>query len=577
MSLDFRNTNMLWASVLVETLVQMGARFAVISPGSRSAPLVFALAEHSHLEVLPILDERSAAFFALGHGKRTGSPLPVVCTSGTAGANFYPAVIEAHESQVPLLLLTADRPPELRQCQAGQSIDQVKLYGHYPNWQTELSLPSAENSQLAYLRQMIIHAWERCLWPVAGPVHINIPFRDPLIPVPDQTVQALAQDFDHLQFWSGVSIDSPTVRRCLDPFHWDRWQGEKGVVIAGPTCPEDSQRYCLAVANLSRRLGWPVLADGLSPLRGFHHLLPLLISTYDLILRHSSLAKSLAPDVVIQLGALPTSKALRSWLSQLQPHRWVVDASDRNLDPLHGPTQTLRIRVEDLSMNSPVEKPKNSPYLSTWMAVDARTRHRIETVFADMTYFTEPKLVWFLSQCLPPRTSIFIANSTPVRDVEWFWSPNDREIHPFCNRGANGIDGTLSTALGIAHQHRPTVLLTGDLALLHDSNGFLISPHFQGHLTILLINNQGGGIFEMLPVAEFDPPFETYFATPQQINFAHLCKTHGVEHHALQTWEELRSLLNPLPDRGIRVLEIKTNRKRDATWRKAHLDQLAEA
>lgn len=577
MSLDFRNRNLLWASVLVETLVQMGVRLAVICPGSRSAPLVFALTQHPRLEVLPILDERSAAFFALGYGKRTGFPVPLVCTSGTAGANFFPAVIEAHESQVPLLILTADRPPELRQCQAGQAIDQVKLYGHFPNWQTELALPSTETSQLAYLRQTIIHAWERCLWPVAGPVHLNIPFRDPLIPFTDPKVQALAQDFDHLQFWSGIPAIQPSVERFLDPVAWELWQGKKGIIVAGPACPEDPNHYSRAVANLSKALGWPVLADGLSPLRNFHHLIPSLISTYDLILRQSSQAESLAPEVVIQLGALPTSKELRSWLAKIQPQRWVVDASDRNLDPLHGPSQTLRLRVEIFSRESPVEKSAPSLYLDAWLAAEARTRSRMGKSFAEMPHFTEPKLAWILSLCLPAHTPILIANSTPVRDVEWFWQPNDLQIQPFCNRGANGIDGTLSTALGIAHRYRPTVLLTGDLALLHDSNGLLLTPHFQGHLTILLINNQGGGIFEMLPVAEFDPPFETYFATPQQINFAHLCQTYGVEYYFLQTWEQLKSLLNPLPATGIRVLEIKTDRKKDAAWRKLHLDQLARS
>ncbi len=577
MSLDFRNTNLLWASVLVETLVQMGTRLAVICPGSRSAPLVFALTQHPHIEVLPILDERSAAFFALGYSKRTGSPTPLVCTSGTAGANFFPAVIEAYESQVPLLILTADRPPELRQCQAGQAIDQVKLYGHYPNWQAELALPSAETSQLAYLRQTILHAWERCLWPGAGPVHLNIPFRDPLIPIPDPTVQALAQDFDYLQFWSGIRAVQPSVERFLDPAAWELWQGKQGIVIAGPASPEDPQRYSRAVANLSQGLGWPVLADGLSPLRNFHHLIPFLISTYDLMLRQSPLAKSLAPDIVIQLGALPTSKELRSWLANIQPQRWVVDASDRNLDPLHGPSQTLRIRVEDFSRESPGEKPPPSPYLDAWLAAETRTRSRMGQSFSEMPHLTEPKLAWLLSQCLPAHTPILIANSTPVRDVEWFWQPNDLQIQPFCNRGANGIDGTLSTALGIAHRYRPTVLLTGDLALLHDSNGFLLHPHVQGHLTILLINNQGGGIFEMLPVAEFDPPFEKYFATPQPMNFAHLCQTYGVEYHCIQAWEQLPSLLNPLPETGIRLLEIKTDRKQDAAWRTVHLDQFAKS
>jgi 2-succinyl-5-enolpyruvyl-6-hydroxy-3-cyclohexene-1-carboxylate synthase len=187
----------------------------------------------------------------------------------------------------------------------------------------------------------------------------------------------------------------------------------------------------------------------------------------------------------------------------------------------------------------------------------------------------ESKAAWLLSQSLPPKTPLFIANSMPVRDIEFFWSPNNTGVRPFFNRGANGIDGTLSTALGIAHQNQNSVMLTGDLALLHDTNGFLLKNKFVGHLTIVLINNNGGGIFEMLPISKFDPPFEEFFATPQDVNFAQLCITYGVEHQLIRSWEQLRQLLNPLPPRGIRVLELQTDRKADASWRQEYLGKFA--
>jgi 2-succinyl-5-enolpyruvyl-6-hydroxy-3-cyclohexene-1-carboxylate synthase len=193
----------------------------------------------------------------------------------------------------------------------------------------------------------------------------------------------------------------------------------------------------------------------------------------------------------------------------------------------------------------------------------------------NMTQLFEGKTAWLLSQILPPQTPLFIANSMPVRDVEFFWTPNNTGIRPFFNRGANGIDGTLSTALGIAHRNQSSVMLTGDLALLHDTNGFLLRNKFVGHLTIVLINNNGGGIFEMLPISKFDPPFEDFFATPQDINFAHLCVTYGVEHQLIQSWEQLQQLLNPLPTEGIRVLELQTERRADARWRQEYLGKFA--
>ncbi|NEQ81590.1 MAG: 2-succinyl-5-enolpyruvyl-6-hydroxy-3-cyclohexene-1-carboxylic-acid synthase, partial [Moorea sp. SIO2I5] len=205
--------------------------------------------------------------------------------------------------------------------------------------------------------------------------------------------------------------------------------------------------------------------------------------------------------------------------------------------------------------------------LQKWCEAEAKVRAKIDKTMTTMSQLFEGKVAWLLSQCLPLETPLFIANSMPVRDVELFWKPGNTRIRPWFNRGANGIDGTLSTALGIAHRNQSSVMLTGDLAFLHDTNGFLIKNKFVGHLTIILINNNGGGIFEMLPIAKFDPPFEEFFATPQDVDFSHLCLTYGVEHQLIQSWQELKQRLNPLPTQGIRVLELSTDRRKDASWR----------
>ena len=569
MPIDFHNTNSVWASILAETLHRLGLETAVICPGSRSTPLTIAFAQHPQIEAIPVLDERSAAFFALGIARRSQRPVVLICTSGTAGANFYPAVIEARESRVPLLLLTGDRPPELRDCNAGQTIDQQKLFGTYPNWYSELAVPSLELPMLAYLRQTVIQAWENAIYPVAGAVHLNLPFRDPLAPIPQAEAQQLgdrfpAHFFDHIDRSQLKASSATAVSMGMS-----RPKSDRGILIAGVAQPDSPKLYCEAIAYLAKLFSIPVLAEGLSPLRNYADSNPNLISTYPWILRDRQLAETLAPDWVIRVGEMPTSKTLRQWLTQTQPQQWVIDESDRNLDPLHLQTTHLRASVEQLVTLLPDDLALPSRYLKLWRETEQRTRQAIDRSLGETRELFEGKAAWLLSQCLPVGTPVFIANSMSVRDVEAFWQPNNLMIQPFFNRGANGIDGTLSTALGVAHRQQSSVLLTGDLALLHDTNGFLISAtqKFVGQLTIVLINNNGGGIFESLPIAQFDPPFEDFFATPQSIDFARLCATYGVEHELIQSWDQFVQKLNPLPDQGIRVLEIRTDRKVDTKRR----------
>jgi 2-succinyl-5-enolpyruvyl-6-hydroxy-3-cyclohexene-1-carboxylate synthase len=585
--MDFRNINTLWASLLVETLYHLGLEMAVLCPGSRSSPLTLAFAQHSQIETIPILDERSAAFFALGRAKRSHTPVVLVCTSGTAGANFYPAVIEATESQVPLLILTADRPPELRHCHAGQTIDQIKLYGHYPHWQTELALASREPELWTYLRQTLIYAWEQTQFPRAGVVHLNCPFREPLAPITQPDILALANSFDPEIFFAGIqasSLVSNSFSLSLPQFP------QRGLIIAGLYQEGQAFDYCQAIAEMAKILEYPVLADALSPVRHFAEINPNLITNYDFILRNQEQAELLTPEIVIQIGELPTSKQLRTWLTQQNIPRYIIHSSRENYDPLHGNSIHLRLSWQDflwqlkenqknLKTNIPVKETlkssQRSDYITQWKNVNLKIQDSIDQTMLERDDLFEGKIPWILSQSLPNHTPIFIANSMPIRDAEFFWKPNNQQTIPYFNRGANGIDGTLSTALGIAHRNQPTVLLTGDLSLLHDTNGFLLREKFQGHLTIVLINNNGGGIFEMLAIAEETTSqdlFEDYFATPQNINFSQLALTYGIEYQKIEKWETLKRILNPLPRSGIRLLEIVTHRKLDSTWLKNYLN-----
>jgi 2-succinyl-5-enolpyruvyl-6-hydroxy-3-cyclohexene-1-carboxylate synthase len=574
MPIDFRNTNTLWASILVETLARLGVTMAIACPGSRSTPLTVAVAQHPDITAIPILDERSAAFFALGRSRATRQPTLLICTSGTAGANFYPAIIEARASRIPLIVITCDRPPELRDCNAGQTIDQQKLYGTYPNWYTELAVPSTQRPMLDYLRQTVVHAWERSLYPVAGPVHLNQPFRDPLAPVTVKEVELLGKYFNAATFLASLEpppeFPRPTVA-IPSSLLADVQQSDRPLLIAGIDDPEEPDTYCNAIAQLSDQLQAPILAEALSPVRHRLNHHPNLITTYDGILRHPDWSDTLKSTLVIRIGEMPTSKVLRQWLTAHQPLQWVIHPSDRNVDPSHGHTCHLRCAVTQLPdalADIASDRPSSPFYLEQWRSHETQVRQYLKQTFTQTTDRIESKWAWVLGQSLPPDTPIAIANSMPVRDWEWFCPPNDKRYRILFNRGANGIDGTLSTALGSGYGTQ-SVLVTGDLACLHDTNGFLIRPHWRGHLTILLINNNGGGIFGLLPIAQFDPPFEEFFATPQSVDISTLCAAYGIEHHPIQSWEQLRSLLNPLPQEGIRVLELTSDRATDMAWRQS--------
>ncbi len=560
--LDSRNTNTLWCSVWVETWVRCGLKLAVISPGSRSTPLTLALVRHPAIEVIPVVDERSAGFFALGHARRTKSPVMLVCTSGSAGAHYLPAVIEAHESGVPLLIVTADRPPELRDCTAGQTIDQNRLFGHFTSWYHELAVPEPRIERLAYLRQMVRQAWDRT---ARGPVHLNAPFRDPLAPLADNGDAAIVgQQLDESWF---DRPDGPVPPRAGIRIQ-QRVTTTRGVIVAGPANPAQVTDYVQRVCAVSRATGWPILADVLSPLRQNAEPDVNVISTYDLILRSESSARELTPRYVLALESWPTSKVLRTWLEQSQAEMLMVSPQEGNRDALHGKTREITADVTALEIEGMA--PADPSYAQAWHDAEGQSRQKIEAwMTAPDDGLFEGRVAWTLAQQLPDNALICVANSMPVRDLESFWPVSNRGLKVAFSRGANGIDGTLSTALGAAHgADCPVYLLTGDLAFLHDSNGLMTAKEIRGGLTVVVINNSGGGIFEHLPVAQFDPPFERYFATPQNVDLAKLCAAHGVIHNSVTTWSALESILQRPEPAGVRVLEICTDRRRDAATRK---------
>ncbi len=580
---DFTNSNSLAASVLVETWFRLGLRQAVICPGSRSSPLTVALARHGGIDCVVSLDERSASFFALGHGKRTGQPVALVCTSGTAAANFLPAIIEAHYSQVPLLVLTGDRPPRLRHCRAGQTIDQTKLYGHYPQWQTELALPEPNMDYCHYLRQTALHSWQKCFWPKLGVVHLNCPFDEPLVPLEygSGSLEHLAGEFNEEHFYRGlttfaemnqgeaISFPFGSVTSAFSPPQPDFSQ--LGLILVGVLPGGETPALLADILAIARGLQYPVLCDALCSLRNYDDGQTALITNYDFLIRCPHWAEQLGPKQIIQIGELPTSKALRNWLGTIDCLRYILNFHGENLDPLQGQTVYLSAsvsQVADYIHNQgfvPDTEQKN--YAHSWLEKQRQSQTIIIAALADAH---TPLIVAQLAHCLPPQTNLLVANSLPVRWLEFFWPPNGDRHRIFVNRGANGIDGTLSTAMGIAHRSPgETVLLTGDLSLLHDSNGFLNQSQMQGNLTIILLNNNGGGIFQTLPIAQCEDVFEAYFATPQGVDFGQLCRTYGVEHQIITNLWDLKDQWPNNNSTAIRVLEIIGDRHQEAQWLKS--------
>ncbi|EDY81239.1 2-succinyl-6-hydroxy-2,4-cyclohexadiene-1-carboxylic acid synthase/2-oxoglutarate decarboxylase [Verrucomicrobiia bacterium DG1235] len=476
MPYNWANANELWADVLVETLRRKGVDYAITCPGSRSSPLTFAFARNEAIEAIPILDERSAAFFALGLAKRTGKPVALVCTSGSAVANFFPAIVEASESGAPIIVLTADRPPELRDCSAGQTIDQVKFFGGYVRKQVELAVPEASVAMLRYLRQAVSHCTNLAIAPDRGPVHLNVPFRDPLIPV---AVDGFASPFDeesyeaffaHLESTDSLPLIQAQLPKTL-------LKVERGLILVGPCSPVNEDAWCENVASLANSLGWPVLADALNPARSNCSDFESLVSGYEYILRSEALKEELAPEHVLVVGSLPTSKELRAWIGKGDVSMTFLSDRPVNTDA----TQSRANHVyADFEFGGVLVGEGNSQdYCRRWLGLDADVSAELDKRFESMEEFFEGKVSWMLSQALPEWSALCVSNSMPPRDMEFYFGKREGSVSVYSSRGANGIDGILSTAMGVAHEGEPTYLLTGDLALLHDTNGALISKQLK--------------------------------------------------------------------------------------------------
>lgn len=565
-----------FAGAFVDELARSGVRHACVCPGSRSAPLALLLRRHPNLRVWTHLDERTAAFFALGMAKALREPVAIVSTSGTAAVNFAPAVVEAHYGRVPLLVLTADRPPELREVGANQTIDQVRLYGTHVKWSVEAALPESGEEAMRYVRSLACRAAALARSDTPGPVHVNFPFREPLVPAPGTA--PVGRDADSQTPYFGVR----QAARRPDPADLADLAAElgaarRGLIVCGP---RDDPGFPEAVARLGQQLGFPILADPLSQVRCGPHHGPLVIDAYDAFLRDEEAAWALAPEVVLRFGAAPTSKPLLLYLKQHSRARQVlVDEAGWNdpalvaSDVIHAdPTSFCRALLAALPPAAREEA--RGPWAWRWQELNERAGAALASSLSADPGVSEPGVLAELAGLLPPGATLFAGNSMPVRDLDAFFPGGSRPVRFLANRGASGIDGVISTALGAAAvSSEPMVLVIGDLSFYHDMNGLLAARRFAqtgGRLpglrvTIVLLNNDGGGIFSLLPQADDPEHFEELFGTPHGLDFRHAAEMYGLAYRNVERRVDFRAAVQgAMASEGVTVIEVRTDRRANA-------------
>ena len=583
------NRNALWATALVDELVAAGVNAVVVSPGSRSTPLTMAAARNDDCRVFSQLDERSAAYFALGRARRTGQVTPLICTSGTAAANYHPAVMEANNARVPLLALTADRPPELRDSGANQTADQEKLYGDAVRFYKDLPEPAPNERALRSLRTTVSRAVATSEGADSGPVHLNVPFKKPLeptrvagdVPTDLDPSAEVGRDGPYVDVTPGAPEPGDDELRLLANELSDV---NRGLIVAGPADPPGLDAE--SITALSHATGFPIVADPLSGVRfGGHTRVAPVIGAYDAYLS-DELAGTPAtgesverdssdwdhPEAVLRLGASPTSKRLRKYLAGTDADQYQVDPAGRWREAEFAATDLVVAEPSRLCarLSRLVSGGGDPGWREQWERADriARRLHRRDAEPTDdvskSPAFQEGDALRAVADALPDPATLFVSNSMPVRDLDRFVSPSTKSVTALGNRGVSGIDGIVSSALGAGSATNDDLtLVIGDLALYHDTNGLLAIDRCDVDVTLVVINNDGGGIFHALPIEEFEPEFTESFKTPHGINFEPMADLHGLEYVRLDARPGAVDAAGG-PDAMVDNLVTAHNRARDA-------------
>ncbi|GGH86031.1 2-succinyl-5-enolpyruvyl-6-hydroxy-3-cyclohexene-1-carboxylate synthase [Pullulanibacillus pueri] len=553
-----------FTAAFIDELAEQGVRDVVISPGSRSTPLAILIHAHPRLKGWMNVDERSAGFFALGIAKQSQRPVALLCSSGTATANYYPAVIEAKYGRVPLVVLTADRPHELRGYGAPQTIDQIKLYGDHVKWFQEMPIPEYDETLWRYARNTAKRAVDTAAFLPQGPVHLNFPFREPLVPNIKQ---------DHLWHYGKIAaldVQKEAVVSLTDGVYeqlandWEKVS--RPLIVVGPHRIPGLNKAVLALA---KGLGAPILADPLSGLRyGLNGEENHVIDSYDALLKDVDIRKKLQADGIIRIGANPVSKPLTQYINGLNLSVYtIVDEAPEWRDPNHQATAMLHVSPVDFSekflrnVENQEDKKMGTEWLANWQKANDVAKDTLAHFMEETPWF-EGHVVTTLNKFLQDDAYVFASNSMPIRDVDTFLLNQPLTLDVVANRGANGIDGVVSTAMGLSTGNKPTYLIIGDLAFFHDMNGLMVAKHYQLNVTIIVVNNNGGGIFSFLPQAqEAEEAFEVLFGTPLDYDIetvAQLYNAHYYKAHDVRSFEQ--ALQQSQAQKGIKIIEAKTNR-----------------
>jgi 2-succinyl-5-enolpyruvyl-6-hydroxy-3-cyclohexene-1-carboxylate synthase len=560
--------NQLWGYLIVEELVRNGVDYFVISPGSRSTPLTVAVARNAKASHTICIDERAAAFHAIGYARATTKPAVLICTSGTAAANYLPAVIEAATDNLPLIILSADRPPELRHTGANQTINQVNLYGTYPTWQFDLPCPTAEINPAVVLTTIDL-AVSRARQSPGGVIHLNCMFREPLAPTaePVEIPASLTNWHERNGVYTSYAQKLNTASESqiqqlathiIDPIF-------RGVLIVGQLKDPASYHW---VVKLAERLNWAIFADIQSGLR-LRRDLPTLVHYFDRLLLIDEAIKPKTFDIIIQIGSRIVSAGLLKWLAKYPPTNYVMvlDNGDRD-DPNHH--VTLRIESDISLFCQQLLSTGFECQPSIWVRQLRSTSQNIGLIVADFLngqeILTEPWIARTISELIPAYHGLWIANSMPIRDLDMYGSEYTNNPRIGTNRGTSGIEGSIAAATGFAVGLKaPVTAIVGDLSALHDLNSLALLGRNLYPVIVVIINNDGGGIFSFLPIAKSTDVFESYFGTPHGLEFSHAARMFGLDYYHPQNQTEfIDKYTQALANNRSTIIEIKTDRQ--ANW-----------
>jgi 2-succinyl-5-enolpyruvyl-6-hydroxy-3-cyclohexene-1-carboxylate synthase len=564
------NRNIAWAESFVRELAAGGVKYVCISSGSRNTPLTWAFARNKDIRKYVIVDERSSAFFALGLANSTGSPVALVCTSGTAAVEYYPAIVEAYQQRIPLIICTADRPPELRNTGANQTINQDNLYRNHIRHFADAGLPILSVKKITALKKITANAIEISTFKNKGPVHINFPFSKPF--EPDNFTDEISSNIDSLL--RKVTYKSPKNEPDIS-INKEKWflhlvkklkDVQHGLIIVGPEIL--GSEFQNNILKLSRLLKYPVLADGCSSLRFISGTdnLQNIISNYEPMFRSSSFIESYMPELILHFGRISVSKGLEDFYKKYSPLKIMINEEGDIFDPTRmgklykcSPSLFCKSILEYYSGGK--EFRKEDCWLKAYKNADMSLELLKNKSLFNSGFPNEIRIIKELLDSVPANSSIMLSNSLPVRDFDYWASCNSKKLYVYNNRGASGIDGIISTALGIASGNTgPVYLITGDLAFYYDINALLIAKKYSIPLTIILVNNNGGGIFNSLPVSEYQDFLQEYFITPHELNFEKLTKAFSINYSNIKSWSDLKALLkNAASGNQTCVLEIKTD------------------